>query len=43
MNIIPLQQGTPEWLEYRKAHGMASETPALMGSALYYPFTSFQL
>lgn len=43
MNIIPLQQGTPEWLEYRKAHGMASESPALLGSALYHPLTPFQL
>jgi YqaJ-like viral recombinase domain len=43
MIIVPLEQGTPEWLEYRKAHGMASETPSLLGSSLYYPFTPFQL
>jgi predicted phage-related endonuclease len=43
MNIIPLEQGTEEWLRYRRGHAMASETPSLLGSALYYPFTAFQL
>ena len=43
MIVVPLEQGTPEWLEYRKKHGMASETSALMGTALYFPFTPFQL
>jgi hypothetical protein len=23
MIIVPLEPGTPEWLDYRKAHGMA--------------------
>jgi hypothetical protein len=43
MIVVPLEQGTPEWLEYRKAHGMASETPSLLGSAVFYPLTPFQL
>jgi putative phage-type endonuclease len=43
MIIVPFEQGTPEWLAYRRQHGMASESPALLGSALYYPLTPFQL
>jgi predicted phage-related endonuclease len=43
MIILPLEQGSPEWLDYRRQHGMASETPSLLGSALYYPHTPFQL
>jgi hypothetical protein len=42
MIVVPLEQGTEEWLKYRRAHGMASESPSLMGTALYHPFTSFQ-
>jgi hypothetical protein len=43
MIVVPLEQGTEEWLEYRKKHGMASEAPALTGCALFYPQTPFQL
>jgi predicted phage-related endonuclease len=43
MIVVPLEQGTEEWLKYRRAHGMASESPSLMGTALYHPFTPFQL
>lgn len=30
-----LEQGTQEWLDFRKAHRMASETPAIMGVSPY--------
>jgi YqaJ-like viral recombinase domain len=43
MISLPLEQGTEAWLSYRRQHGMASETPSLMGSALFYPQTPFQL
>lgn len=43
MIVVPFEQGTEDWLKYRRAHGMASETPTLTGSALYHPFTAFQL
>jgi hypothetical protein len=43
MIVMPLEQGTPEWLDYRRQHGMASETSALTGNTLYYPLTPFQL
>lgn len=43
MIVVPVEQGTEEWLKYRRGHGMASETPALLGSAIYYPQTAFQL
>jgi hypothetical protein len=37
MIVMPLEQGTPEWLDYRRQHGMASETSALTGNALVLP------
>lgn len=32
---INLVQGSPEWLEFRRNHRMASETPALLGLSKY--------
>jgi hypothetical protein len=26
MITLPIEQGTPEWFEYRRQHGMASES-----------------
>jgi predicted phage-related endonuclease len=31
MNILPVQQGTPEWAAIRAKHNTASEAPAMMG------------
>jgi len=31
MRVIELEQGSPEWLEWRRTKSMASETPAVMG------------
>ena len=35
MKEIKLTQGSPEWLEWRRSHRMASETPALLGLSPY--------
>lgn len=32
---IPLEQGSPEWLDFRRRHRMASETPAILGVSPY--------
>ena len=32
MSIIPLEQGSAKWLEYRKSKVMATDSPILLGS-----------
>ncbi|HQS22772.1 MAG TPA: YqaJ viral recombinase family protein [Acidovorax defluvii] len=35
MRVIPVSQGTQEWLELRAKHNTASEAPAVMGASKY--------
>jgi len=35
MKLVDIEQGTPEWLEWRKSRRMASESPAVMGMSPY--------
>lgn len=43
MEALRLEQGTSEWLEYRRTRGTASETAALMGCAPWFPRTPYEL
>lgn len=43
MSDAPMQQGTPEWLEYRRTRGGASEVAALLGCSPWYPRTPADL
>ena len=43
MEIVKLEQSTPEWLEWRKTGFSASEAPAVMGESKYFPKTPYQL
>jgi len=41
--FIELEQGSPEWFEWRSNHKQASESPALLELAQVYPRTPLQL
>lgn len=41
--ILDLEQGTPAWLDWRKSRRCASESPALLRLAPYYPRTPYDL
>jgi putative phage-type endonuclease len=41
--IVDLEQGTGAWLDWRKTRRCASESPALLGVALYPPRTPHEL
>lgn len=43
MKIIDVEQGSPEWLVYRRSKKMASEAAALMGCAPWFPRTAYEL
>ena len=43
MTDSPMQQGSPEWLEYRRTRGGASEVAALLGCSPWYPRTAADL
>lgn len=43
MKIIDLEQGSPEWLEWRETVLTASEAPAVMGVNPWFPKTPYQL
>lgn len=43
MNDAPMKQGSPEWLEYRRTRGGASEVAALLGCSPWYPRTPADL
>lgn len=43
MSDAPMQQGSPEWLEYRRTRGGASEVAALLGCSPWYPRTPADL
>src|SRR5690606_14345040 len=43
VEALRLEQGTSEWLEYRRTRGTASETAALMSCAPWFPRTPYEL
>ena len=43
MNDAPMKQSSPEWLEYRRTRGGASEVAALLGCSPWYPRTAADL